>query len=144
MELFLKGMTVPALGSIRDVMMRKYLIKQAGIEAKRAEFEYLIAIATPTFSDPNDRRNWNSAVKKTYLEYVHMIHGMKPRLIDEDDIRKIEFYEQRIKSSKMLLYKNDKGELIAEGFLKTGKSQMGASNQGGLRRTVKVPNGRKR
>lgn len=114
------------------------------MEAKRAEFEYLIAIATPTFSDPNDRRNWNSSVKRTYLEYVYMLHGMKPRLVDEEDLKKIEFYERQIKNSKMLLYRNEKGDLVAEGFLKTGKQKQESPFGVNNRRTVKVPNGRKR
>lgn len=120
MELKFKGLEVPALGSLRDITFRKFLNKQALLEAKRAEFDYLIAIATPNFSDNNDRRSWNSSVHKVFTEYVYMLHGAKPKLRSDAEEEMIKYYENVIRTSKMLLYKDESGGLVAEGFVKTG------------------------
>lgn len=114
MQLYFRGIEVPALGSPRDLIFRAYLSHENRIQAKQQELLLLIALATPTLADSNSKRTWNTETTKIFNAYTSLLWGMEPKEVNEEDKKWAEYYAETIQQTKIVAKKGEKGQLIAE------------------------------
>lgn len=113
LSLHFRGIEVPALGSPRDKIFRDYLGWEARKEAKKHELLMLLAMASPNIANEN-RRTWNTGVKKSFEAYVSLLWGAEPNETSEEDDKMVEFYEEVVKKSTVVMTKTKEG-LVATG-----------------------------
>jgi len=106
--LHFRGLEVPPLNSPRDVIFRKYLLREAKIEAKKQLLPLLTVIATPAIQDPGSKSQWDRQAKKIFDEYVSLLCGEEISESDREEKELLEFYENHIKKSKPVLSGNSK------------------------------------
>lgn len=83
--------------------------------------QLLMAMSNPTFSEPNDRRNWQSSVKKSFTDYISLMQGIEPQKLSDKEREMIRFYEEEVKHSKVQIVKDKDGKLKATSFRKKPK-----------------------
>lgn len=110
MGLHFRGIEVPPLGSSRDIVFRKYLMREAKVEAKKQLLPLLTAIGSPSITDPAMRSQWDRQAKKIFDDYVALLCGEEISESDREEKELIEFYETHIKKSKPVLSGNSKSK----------------------------------
>lgn len=119
MKLHTQGVKLPPLGSSQDVVLRQYVVKEAELEAKRAEFQMLTLLTNPTITEDAKWREWKGTVKNVWQQYVGMLFHT-PVEIDtqsEKDKQLIEYYQTVVKSSSLKMFKDkDTGKLTLTGL----------------------------
>lgn len=113
MNLHFRGIQVPALGSLRDIMYRRYLTYEAKTEAKKQQLNLLHAIGG-IIIDPDKRSRWERQVKTTYEEYVSLLFGVEIQNINSEEETLKNFYKRVIKPSNPKLKRGNNRKLVVE------------------------------
>lgn len=117
MTLFFRGIEVPPLGSSRDIVFRQYLVREARVEAKRAELMAAIAVHTPTYSEQNKADDWTKVIRRMHSDFVVLSMGSEPVEQDDEEAKLLEFYEKRVKTTRPTVRKTAAGLVLdTEGF----------------------------
>lgn len=100
MKLLVSGVDVPRLGTIHDKIYRKYLTKDAELEAKRSEFTMLTALGNPSI-DPSKRNDWIKSVSKSWTHYLGKLFTVDiPEQTPEEE-QLLEYYQRVVSKVKM-------------------------------------------
>jgi hypothetical protein len=117
--MYFQGVQVPALGSPRDIVFRKYMTHQAKTEAAKHKLYLLQTIGTPMFSDEAASKRWTKKAGKFFDEYLALIFGVTEMAKAEEEEEErteqelMEFYEQVVKPSKVKIRRDSSGALVA-------------------------------
>lgn len=119
-----QGLEVPALGSPRDIIFRKYLTHKARTEAAKHKLMLLQTIGTPMFSSEEASRKWSKKAGRIFDEYLSGLFGVPDIGLKEEEREEaeqeqlLEFYNKVVKPSKVKLSRNGEGKLTATGLPK--------------------------
>jgi hypothetical protein len=117
MNIHFRGLEVPALGSPRDVMYRKYLIHETKVEAKKHQMMLLMTLGSAEITEKANRSSWDRQAKQVFDEYVMLMFGeeVTPKMKEEAGLLK--FYQDKIAKSKPRIKKDSKnGKITVEGL----------------------------
>jgi len=116
--MYFQGVEVPALGSPRDVVFRKYLTHKSKQEAVKHKLLFLQTLGTPNFIDEETKRKWSRRASNIFDEYLALLFNV-PFVPDdteereeEEKARKLEYYEKVVKPSAPRLSRDGEGRLI--------------------------------
>lgn len=121
MQMLFRGLQVPALGSPRDIIYRKYLTHETQVEIRKSELQVLIALSNPSFSEDSSRIAWGARVSEIFDKYIHSALGVpyvekeqKPsHTWDSKKDELINFYTTVVKPSKPIITK-ERGQLTVK------------------------------
>lgn len=123
MKLHVSGFKLPRLGSIKDRVLRSYLLKEADIETRRLKFEMLQLMMAPGI-DPEKKRQWSELVGDTWKEYLGALYNIEIPDRTEKEQEMLDFYEKVVKHLKPEMYQDEKTGAIRvrglEGLAKLG------------------------
>jgi len=116
MKLLVSGVDVPRLGTIHDKIYRKFLTKEAELEAKRSEFMMLTALANPVI-DPSKRGDWAKEINRSWTNYLGKLFTVDiPEQTPEEEAL-LEYYQRVVSKVKIGIRKDRKtGGLHLEGL----------------------------
>lgn len=115
MKLHTSGVKVTKLGSLHDRVIRKYLTKEAELEAKALEFSMLVALTNPNAPDDAKRRSWVQTIQNSWNSYLGKLFTVDiPESTPEEDAL-LEYYKTRVSKMKLSIRQSKKG-LHLEGF----------------------------
>jgi hypothetical protein len=106
MQLHFRGIQVPALGSLRDIAYRQYLIHEAKLEAKKHQMMLMLTIGAPMITEDSQRSSWEKQAKTVFEEYVCMMFGEEMVSGNKIETDMLAFYEERIRTSRPIMYGN--------------------------------------
>lgn len=117
MKLHTSGVKLSKLGSLQDRTVRKYMLKEAQAEAKKAEFQMLIALTNPDIQDPTKRSDWARTIQKSWKQCLgHIFNIDVPEETPEETALK-EYYERVVSKVKPTMRKDRKtGSLSVTGL----------------------------
>lgn len=119
MKLHLSGVKLPKLGTVKDRIYRDYLVKEAQLEAKKTEMVMLMALTNPTIQDPAKHREWASAIKEIWTQYLSLLLNVEMPEHTKKEVEMLEYYQSVMKHSKLKLFKDKKtGKLQVSGIEK--------------------------
>lgn len=83
--MYLSGIEVPKLGTVRDRVLRQYLTKESELESKKMQFQALIAMMTMP-------KGGGDRIKKLWKEYLGLEFGVEIPEHSDKEIAMHEFY----------------------------------------------------
>lgn len=108
MRLHVQGIKLPPLGSVQDKVLRDFAMREAGLEAKRAEFQMLTLLTNPSISDEAKWKEWRGTVKNIWQQYVGLLYNVDTPETGNKDKQLIDYYNLVVKPSKLQMYKDSK------------------------------------
>lgn len=115
MKLHLSGVKVPKLGSLHDRIYREYLIKEAQLEAKKAEMLMLMVLTNPSIEDPNKRRDWVKSVQEIWTKYLSLLLNVEIPEHTQKELEMMDYYQNVVKPAKLNIFKDKTGKLTVTG-----------------------------
>lgn len=116
MKLHTSGVTLNKLGSIQDRVIRNYMVKEAQLEAKEAEFMMILALTTPSVA-PEKRGEWSKSIQKNWKDYLSLKFNIEvPETTPEEELLK-DYYDKVVSKLKPTIRKDRKtGKLNVTGL----------------------------
>lgn len=107
-KLYTQGVKLPQLGSSQDVVLRQYMVKEAELEAKRAEFQMLTLLTNPTITEDSKWKEWKGTVKNVWTQYIGLLFNTETDVdtTSKSDKELMEYYQNVVKGSKLQMFKD--------------------------------------
>jgi hypothetical protein len=117
MKLYASGMKLDPLGSLRDRVFRSYLVKDSELEAKRAEFNMLVALTNADIKDPVKKAEWARYINKSWRQYLSLLYYVESSEEYPEEERLKEYYDKVVSKTKLTIRKDRKTKnLIVSGI----------------------------
>jgi hypothetical protein len=107
MKLYVSGVELPKLFSLRDRVLRQFLLREAELEVKKQSFSVMQILMSGVSS-----RNQEEAVKRSWREYLGLMYGVEvPKLTQQEEAMKT-YYENVVSKMRPKMWKSNKGGLV--------------------------------
>lgn len=92
LKLHLQGVEVPQLGSLKDRVLREAMLHEDKLELKKLEFQMMIALTTPQFSEDGRARSWTENIRKIWRQTVGLTLFVDVPENSEEETQMMEYY----------------------------------------------------
>ena len=107
MRLHFRGITVPALGSTRDIVYRDFMFHENKVEVKKAEIAILSAVSASVHLSSDKAAEWNKYCETVLKDYVSLLLGHKIDTVARRDSEMLDYYQKYIKDTSPVIFMKD-------------------------------------
>lgn len=106
MELHLKGIKLPRLGSPQDRVYRKYLDKQTELQVTKDRLAMLSTLTNPQISNQNQWSTWKKDIQDIWRQYLGLSFHVDVPSQEDEDKKLTEFYEKVVKPAQIKMHRD--------------------------------------
>jgi hypothetical protein len=96
--------------------LRQYLSKESEKEALKTNLLAMLVTNSVPFTDQNAAREWEQKIRKIYITYLGLEHGIEIPEHSDEEVKMMKYYKDKVQKLKPKLNKNSNGNFVVSGL----------------------------